>query len=356
MLTLRRLLALCSDETFFINEGQPDLGTHAWVRVHSSCARWRATAARPGHGNILLRRKGTPMPMRTARQPQRCRLAHLHRSFIVSCPLCPRYPLDIVRLADMLALLTRLVLDGAFDVITPHVVTTLAYPARSAELESAPYRLSFRIPSRGTRHGQRILGSNCLAYVGSHSTVLLGELQTSGNSNAAIDIGATWIEWGDDLSKSAPTRTPAAHDDRIPIGSLEADGILADGSKTRRVAVCISEADKLWFATTDRSTHFVVTVAVEPCTDNSNTDLGRLRAPADKVSITQDSPLLSPSTRVIWSGIIAFTAKPEPERSASSCESLRLSKSTLPRMRALNRHTANASSMPRFCLANFSGK
>ena len=159
----------------------------------------------------------------------------------------------LVQIADELALFTRLALDGAFGMITPQLDVTFVHAVQQPLGQPNWSRLPI------VHHPENPVAVPALSnafweitawrYVGSHATVLLGALQISGKSTAAIDIEATWTEWQDDLTKPAPTRVPAAsHVDRIPITSLQAGPILADGSGNRTVAVYIPKIDTLWFA------------------------------------------------------------------------------------------------------------
>jgi hypothetical protein len=159
----------------------------------------------------------------------------------------------IVDLASESALLTRVVLDGGHEMITPQLDVTLVHAVQQPLGRPAWSRLpidhSPQFPSAVPALGNAFWEITAWRYAGSHATVLLGALAINAKSTAAIDIDAVWTEWQDDVSQPAPTRTPAAsHVDRIPIVSL-ADGVLyADGSQARAVAQYIAEIDTLWFA------------------------------------------------------------------------------------------------------------
>jgi hypothetical protein len=159
----------------------------------------------------------------------------------------------IVLLADELAQLTRLVLNGGFEMITPRLDVTLVHAVQQPLGRPAWARLPIvhnpQSPSAVPAPGNAFWEITAWRYVGSHAAVLLGALQISGKSTAAIDIEASWTEWQDDLSRPAPTRTAAAaHVDRVPITSLGGGELPTDGSSTRSVAVYIPEVDTLWFA------------------------------------------------------------------------------------------------------------
>lgn len=159
----------------------------------------------------------------------------------------------IVQLADELALLTRLVLDGGQEMITPQLAVTLVHavqqPLGRPTWSRLPIVHNPASPDAVPALGNAFWEVTAWRYAGSHATVLLGALHINGKSTAAIDIGASWTEWQDDLSEPGPTRTPASsHVDRILIGSLEGGVIYADGTQTRTVAVYIPQIDTLWFA------------------------------------------------------------------------------------------------------------
>ncbi|MFY9932410.1 MAG: hypothetical protein WAK82_30860 [Streptosporangiaceae bacterium] len=159
----------------------------------------------------------------------------------------------IVQLTDELALLTRLVLDGVYGMITPQLDVTFVHAVQQPLGRPSWSRLPIvhhpEDPAAVPALSNAFWEITAWRYVGSHATVLLGALQINGKSTAAIDIDAAWTEWLDDTSEPAPTRTPAAsHVDRIPLGSLDAGAIVADVAQQRTVAVYIPEIDTLWFA------------------------------------------------------------------------------------------------------------
>ena len=159
----------------------------------------------------------------------------------------------IVQLTDELALLTRLVLDGVYGMITPQLDVTFVHAVQQPLGRPSWSRLPIvhhpEDPAAVPALSNAFWEITAWRYVGSHATVLLGALQINGRSTAAIDIDAAWTEWLDDTSEPAPTRTPAAsHVDRIPLGSLDAGAIVADVAHQRTVAVYIPEIDTLWFA------------------------------------------------------------------------------------------------------------
>ena len=159
----------------------------------------------------------------------------------------------LVELTDELALLTRLVLDGGHEMITPQLSVSLVHavqqPLGRPEWIRLPVVHHPEAPVAAPSLDNKFWRVTAWRYVGSHTAALLGALRVNGAGTAAIDIEAAWTEWLDDPAQPGPTRTPAtAAVDRIQLGSLEDGEISADGSQTRLVAVYLSEMDALWFA------------------------------------------------------------------------------------------------------------
>jgi hypothetical protein len=168
----------------------------------------------------------------------------------------------IVEVAEEYALLTRLVLDGGHEMLTPRLDVTMVHavqqPLGRPSWSRLPIVHNPQSPAAVPALANAFWEITAWRYAGSHTAVLLGALQINAKSTAAIDIEATWTEWSDDLSQPGPTRTPAAsHVDRIPIVSLEDAVIYAASPPTpqagappaREVAKYIAEIDTLWFAT-----------------------------------------------------------------------------------------------------------
>jgi hypothetical protein len=150
-------------------------------------------------------------------------------------------------------LLTRMVLDGANEFITPSLPVTLTHAVQQplglptwtrlpiVHDPASPVDAAFLANSFSPVTAWRSLGS--------HHAVLLGALQISGATTAKVDLEAVWIEWNDDLSQPGPTQTQSSsHVERIELGSLTAAMIPADGSDSRQVAVYVPQIDTLWFA------------------------------------------------------------------------------------------------------------
>jgi hypothetical protein len=160
---------------------------------------------------------------------------------------------ELVWTAAGRGMLTRLVLDGSSEFITPSLPVTLTHAVQQplglptwtrlpiVHDPASPVDASFLANSFSPVTAWRSLGS--------HHAALLGALQISGATTAKVDLEAAWIEWNDDLSEPGPTRTQSAsHVERIELSSLDGGMLPADGSGSRQVAVYIPQIDTLWFA------------------------------------------------------------------------------------------------------------
>lgn len=159
----------------------------------------------------------------------------------------------LVDLTDELALLTRLVLDGGHEMITPQLSVSLVHavqqPLGRPEWIRLPVMHHPDAPAAVPSVENKFWKVTAWRFAGSHTVVLLGALRIHGASTAEIDLEASWTEWLDDPAQPGPMRTPAAGAvDRIHLGSLEGGVIAADGSASRMVAVYLPEVDTLWFA------------------------------------------------------------------------------------------------------------
>ena len=151
-------------------------------------------------------------------------------------------------------LITRLVLDGSNEFITPSLPVTLTHAVQQPL--GLPTWTRLPIVHEPANPVEAAYLSNSFTPVtawrspGSHHAVLLGALQINGASTAAVDLEARWIEWLDDLSEPGPTQTQySSHVDRIPLPTLDAGMVAADGStNSRQVAVYVPRIDSLWFA------------------------------------------------------------------------------------------------------------
>lgn len=161
---------------------------------------------------------------------------------------------QVVSHAKEMALLTRMVLDGSHEMITPALKVVLTHAVQQPIGRPTWTRLPI-VYHPGSPVAAASL-TNSFAPItawrsyGSHHAVLLGGLTVHGASSASVDIDATWTEWVDDPDQPAPAKVPTAgHVERITLSSLVGGELPADGTGRRKVAVYVPEIDTLWFAT-----------------------------------------------------------------------------------------------------------
>jgi hypothetical protein len=160
---------------------------------------------------------------------------------------------ELVAIAEIGGQLTRQVLDGGNEFITPSAQLQLTHAVQQPLGRPSWTRLPIVHNPASPIVAAALANSFCPVTawrsLGSHHTVLLGALQISGATTAAIDLEARWIDWVDDVTQPAPTRVRAsAHVERIPLPSLAGGPVAADGTGVRQVAVYIPKIDALWFA------------------------------------------------------------------------------------------------------------
>jgi hypothetical protein len=165
----------------------------------------------------------------------------------------------ISTVTDAIALLTQLALEGGHDMITPAAKLTLIHAVQQP-LGKPQF---VQLPVVHLPQPSQIIYASALRNeftpitawraIGSHSATLLGALQINGASTAKIELQAQWLEYIDETSLGAPTRTAhGGNVDTIPLGTLNAGEIYSidnsDPTNKRGVAVYIPSVDTLWFS------------------------------------------------------------------------------------------------------------
>lgn len=155
--------------------------------------------------------------------------------------------------ADLTALLTRLVLEGGLDLLTPARTLTLVHamqqPLGVPTFVQLPVVHQSADPILASALRNSFTPITAWRSVGSHTAVLLGALQINGRSTARIDLQARWLELTDDVSRPALTETwTGDHVETIALVNTDAGPIAADATSTRLVAVYVPSVDALWFA------------------------------------------------------------------------------------------------------------
>ena len=160
---------------------------------------------------------------------------------------------ELVQAATNRGLLTRLVLDGSNECITPSVPLTFTHatqqPLGRPTFTRLPIVHDPTSPIVAAALANAFSPITAWRSLGSHHAVLLGALQINGATTAAIDLEARWIDWIDDVTEPAPTTTQGASPvERINLATLSDGPVAADGTNNRQVAVYLSTIDTLWFA------------------------------------------------------------------------------------------------------------
>jgi hypothetical protein len=155
--------------------------------------------------------------------------------------------------SDLIALMTRLVLEGGHDMITPARILTLVHAVQQPL--GRPQFVQLPVVHRPTNPIFASALRNSFTPItawrshGSHSAALLGALEINGQSSSKIDLQARWLEYTDDPSKPAPTKAwNSDHVETILLPNTDPGPLFADATHTRMVAVYIPRVDALWFS------------------------------------------------------------------------------------------------------------
>ena len=155
--------------------------------------------------------------------------------------------------SDLIALLTRAVLEGGHALLTPPRILTLVHavqqPLGYPQFVQMPviHRLAQPILASALRNSFTAI--TAWRSYDSHTVTLLGALQIHGSSTSKVEIESRWQEYLDDPSQPGPSVFwQSAHVETIPLPTADAGPVFSDGSQTRMVAVYIPRVDTLWFA------------------------------------------------------------------------------------------------------------
>lgn len=155
--------------------------------------------------------------------------------------------------ADGLALLTRLVLEGGHDMISPSRTLTLVHAVQQPLGRPAFVQLPVIHRPADPIYASALRNSftpiTAWRIVGSHYAVLLGGLEINGASTSKIDLEARWLEYTDDPGQPAPTKNwNGSQVETIPLPNTTPGPVYADGKNQRMVAVYVPHVDTLWFS------------------------------------------------------------------------------------------------------------
>jgi hypothetical protein len=154
---------------------------------------------------------------------------------------------------DLIALFTRLSLEGGHEMLTPARALTLVHavqqPLRRPVFLQLPVVHNATNPILASALRNLFTPITAWRSYGSHEVVLLGGMEIHGQSSAKIDLEARWLEVTDDPAFPEPVRNPTAdHVETISLADLSGGQIPADATNLRYVAMYIPPTDTLWFA------------------------------------------------------------------------------------------------------------
>lgn len=157
--------------------------------------------------------------------------------------------------SDLLALLTRLVIEGGHGMITPARTITMVHavqqPIGFPAFIQLPVVHQPSNPIFASALRNRFTPITAWRSVGSHAAVLLGGMQIHAQSSSKIDLQGSWSELDDDVSKPGPiSAVHSDHVETIPLAQPVAGLVYAPASTTRAVAIFIPQVNNLWFAAT----------------------------------------------------------------------------------------------------------
>jgi hypothetical protein len=161
---------------------------------------------------------------------------------------------DMPAATDIASLITRLVLEGGHEMLTPAHTLTLEHavqqPLGEPTFEQLPVVHRPAAPILASALRNRFTPITAWRAVGAHQAVLLGGLHIHAASTAKIDLHARWLDYSDDTSQPLPSKRLASDlVETIELIDLTGGAIPADGAASRFVAIYIPAVDMLWFAT-----------------------------------------------------------------------------------------------------------
>jgi hypothetical protein len=155
--------------------------------------------------------------------------------------------------SDIIALMTRLVLEGGHAMLTPSRTITLVHavlqPLGRPRFVQLPAIHHPANPIYASALRNSFTPITAWRSVGSHYAALLGALEIHGNSTSKIDLEARWLEYIDDPTQPAPTKSwHSGHVETIPLPTTAAVPLFSDATNKRMVASYIPKVDTLWFS------------------------------------------------------------------------------------------------------------
>lgn len=156
------------------------------------------------------------------------------------------------------AQVTRLVLEGGHEMITPVRTLTLVHavqqPLGEPNFVQLPVVHNPAAPIFASALRNNFTPITAWRAHESHVAALLGGLQIHGRSSSKIDLNARWLDVVDDPTQPAPAESVQSQTvETFDLSALDFSSpdpvlIYSDANQTRIVAVYIPSVDVLWFA------------------------------------------------------------------------------------------------------------
>jgi hypothetical protein len=155
--------------------------------------------------------------------------------------------------SDIIALMTRLVLEGGHAMLTPSRTVSLVHavlqPLGRPHFVQLPVIHHPASPINASALRNSFTPITAWRSTGSHYAALLGALEIHAVSTSKIDLEARWLEYVDDPTQPAPTKSwHSGHVETIPLPGTDAVPLFSDATNTRMVASYIPRVDTLWFS------------------------------------------------------------------------------------------------------------
>jgi hypothetical protein len=157
-----------------------------------------------------------------------------------------------------IAEVTRLVLEGGHEMMTPARTLTLVHAVQQPLGEPTFVQLPVVHDPSAPIYASALRNSftpiTAWRSPESHIAVLLGGMQINAATTSKIDLQARWLDVTDDPTQPAPVKTVRSQTvetfdlSAIDFSSTDQVQIYSDASETRIVAVYIPQVDVLWFA------------------------------------------------------------------------------------------------------------
>ncbi|MGA7409600.1 MAG: hypothetical protein WBW33_03885 [Bryobacteraceae bacterium] len=156
------------------------------------------------------------------------------------------------------AQVTRLVLEGGHEMVTPARTLILAHavqqPLGEPNFVQLPVVHNPAAPIFASALRNNFTPITVWRAHESHVAALLGGMQIHGRSSSKVDLNARWLEVVDDPTQPGPTESVQSQTvETLDLSALDFSSpdpvlIYSDANQTRIVAVYIPSVDVLWFA------------------------------------------------------------------------------------------------------------